>query len=52
VASNAPFSEWHKTFLDRRLCAAIVDRLTFNGHIIETGTSSFRLRSIQERLRA
>jgi DNA replication protein DnaC len=52
VASNAPFSEWHKTFLDQRLCSAIVDRVTFNGHIIETGTASFRLRSIQDRLRS
>jgi hypothetical protein len=26
-----------------RLCAAIVDRLTFNGQIIETGTTSYRL---------
>jgi len=25
------------------LCAAIVDRLTFNGAIIETGTDSYRL---------
>ncbi len=25
------------------LCAAIVDRLTFGGHIIETGTDSYRL---------
>jgi hypothetical protein len=25
------------------LCAAIVDRLTFGGNIIETGTDSFRL---------
>jgi hypothetical protein len=30
---------------DPRLVAAIVDRLTFNAHIIETGTESFRLRS-------
>jgi hypothetical protein len=29
--------------LDPRLCAAIVDRLTFNGTIIETGTQSYRL---------
>lgn len=43
MASNAPFSEWQKTFIDPRLCAAIVDRLTFNGHIIETGSSSYRL---------
>jgi len=34
---------WTKTFTDPRLCAAVVDRLTFNGHIIETGTASYRL---------
>jgi len=41
--SNEPFSGWTKTFTDPRLCAAIVDRLTFNGQIIETGTTSCRL---------
>jgi DNA replication protein DnaC len=44
-ASNAPFSEWGTTFTDPRLAAAVVDRLTFNAHIIHTGTSSYRLRS-------
>ena len=44
-ASNAPFSEWGATFTDPRLAAAVVDRLTFNAHIIATGTSSYRLRS-------
>jgi hypothetical protein len=34
---------WTKTFTDPRLCAAIVDRLTFGGAIIETGTDSYRL---------
>ena len=43
VASNAPFSEWKRTFTDPRLCAAIVDRLTYNGQIIETGSRSYRL---------
>jgi DNA replication protein DnaC len=43
VASNEPFSRWTKTFTDPRLCAAIVDRLTFGGHIIGTGTTSYRL---------
>jgi DNA replication protein DnaC len=43
IASNEPFSGWSKTFTDPRLCAAIVDRLTFGGHIIETGTISYRL---------
>jgi DNA replication protein DnaC len=43
IASNEPFSRWTKTFTDPRLCAAIVDRLTFAGQIIETGTVSCRL---------
>ena len=45
AASNAPFSEWGQTFTDPRLAAAIVDRLTFNALIIETGTESYRLRT-------
>ena len=43
IASNEAFSGWTKTFSDPRLCAAIVDRLTFGGNIIETGTDSYRL---------
>ena len=43
IATNQPFSEWTRTFTDPRLCAAIVDRLTFHGTIIETGTDSYRL---------
>jgi DNA replication protein DnaC len=45
VASNAPFSEWGQTFTDPRLAAAVVDRLTFNALIVETGTQSYRLRT-------
>jgi DNA replication protein DnaC len=44
-ASNAPFSEWGRTFTDPRLAAAVVDRLTFHAHIIQTGTDSYRLRT-------
>jgi DNA replication protein DnaC len=47
-ASNAPFSEWGATFTDPRLAAAVVDRLTFNAHIIQTGTTSYRLTSRKE----
>jgi DNA replication protein DnaC len=43
IASNESFSGWTKTFTDPRLCAAIVDRLTFGGNILETGTDSYRL---------
>ena len=45
TASNLPFSEWGQVISDARLVAAIVDRLTFNAHIIETGTESYRLKS-------
>jgi hypothetical protein len=37
------------TFTDPRLCAAIVDRLAFNGTIIETGTDSYRLAGTRAR---
>ncbi|MFI6604155.1 IS21-like element helper ATPase IstB [Nonomuraea sp. NPDC050536] len=49
IASNDSFSGWTKTFTEPRLCAAIVDRLTFNGSIIETGTSSYRLAQTRAR---
>jgi IstB-like ATP binding protein len=44
---GSPFSSWTKTFTDPRLCAAIVDRLTFAGHIVETGSTSYRLAHIR-----
>jgi DNA replication protein DnaC len=49
IASNESFGGWTKAFTDPRLCAAIVDRLTFNGTIIETGTDSYRLASTRAR---
>ncbi len=45
VGSNLPFSEWGSVIADPRLVAAIIDRVTFNAHIIETGTQSYRLRT-------
>lgn len=45
VASNLPFSEWGSIIADPRLVAAIVDRLTFKAHIVETGPDSYRLRA-------
>jgi DNA replication protein DnaC len=49
IASNAAFSEWAQAFTDPRLCAAIVDRLTYDAHLITTGTGSYRLRSTAAR---
>ena len=44
IGTNLPFSEWGTVFPDPRLVAAIVDRVTFNATILETGTQSYRLR--------
>lgn len=43
IATNESFSGWTKTYTDPRLCAAILDRLTFKGTIIDAGTESYRL---------
>jgi DNA replication protein DnaC len=52
IASNAAFSEWAQAFTDPRLCAAIVDRLTYDAHIITTGAGSYRLRATTARRQA
>ncbi len=49
IASNESLSGWTKTFTDPRLRAAIVDRLTLGGHIIETGTDSYHLATTRAR---
>lgn len=49
LTTNLPFGEWTKVFPEPRLCKAVVDRLTFNAHIVETGTDSWRFRSSVER---
>jgi DNA replication protein DnaC len=48
VASNLPFGEWGSVFPDGRLAAAVVDRLTYRAHVIETGSESYRLRASQK----
>ncbi|WP_435822520.1 ATP-binding protein [Microbispora bryophytorum] len=52
IASNESFSGWTKTFTEPRLCAAIVDRLTYGGNIIEIGTESYRLAQTRARAEA
>ncbi|MEV6057602.1 ATP-binding protein [Streptomyces sp. NPDC052107] len=51
IASNEAFSGWSRTFTDPRLCAAIVDRLTSNATLIETGTESYRLARSKARVK-
>ena len=43
MTSNEPFLRQDQDLTDPRLCAAIFDRLTFAGQIIETATTSYRL---------
>ncbi len=49
TASNLPFSEWGKVITDARLVVAIIDRLTFHAHIIETGSENYRLKFTRAR---
>jgi DNA replication protein DnaC len=51
VSSNLPSSKWGEIVPDPRLVAAIIDRVTFNAHIIETGTNSYRLWTTKTRAR-
>jgi DNA replication protein DnaC len=44
VTTNLPFSEWSQVFTNARLCKAVLDRLTDQAHIIETGSESYRFR--------
>ena len=44
VTTNLPFSEWPQVFTNARLCKAVLDRLTDQAHIIETGAESYRFR--------
>ena len=43
ITTNLPFSEWTSIFPDQRLCRALIDRITHNAQIIETGEKSARL---------
>ena len=52
VTTNLPFSEWTTKFPNARLCKAMLDRLTDQAHIIETGTESYRFRRTLEKKQA
>jgi DNA replication protein DnaC len=49
VTTNLPFSEWATKFPNARLCKAMLDRLTDQAHIIETGNESYRFRRTLEK---
>jgi DNA replication protein DnaC len=51
ITTNLPFSEWTTVFPNARLCKAMLDRLTDQAHIIETGSDSYRFRRTLDRRR-
>jgi DNA replication protein DnaC len=48
VTTNLPFSEWNTMFPNARLWKAMLDRLTDQAHIIDTGKESYRFRRSME----
>jgi len=51
VTMNLPLSEWTTVFPNARLCKAMLDRLTDQAHIIETGSESYRFRRTLDKRR-
>ena len=49
VTTNLRFADWPQVFGDERLTAALLDRLTFKGHIVELIGESYRLRARMQR---
>lgn len=50
VTTNLPFSEWTSKIPNARLCKAMLDRLTDQANIIDTGKDSYRFkRSLQKK---
>jgi len=44
VTTNLAFSDWPQVFGDKRLTAALIDRLTYHAHLFEFRGQSYRIR--------
>ena len=51
VTTNLPFSEWTTLFENTAMVAAMVDRLTFQSHILDMNGESYRLEQTKKQKR-
>ena len=49
MTTNLLFSEWTQVIPNARRCKALLDRVTDQAHIIETGADSYRFRRTLEK---
>ena len=49
ITTNLRFADWTQVFGDERLTAALLDRLTYKGHIVELVGESYRFRERLQR---
>ena len=52
ITTNLPFAKWTQVFRDKTMTAALVDRLTHRGHVIEFVGESFRFKQRTKKAKA
>ncbi len=52
ITTNLSLAEWPTVFGDAKMTTALLDRLTQNCHIVETGNGSFRFRQSSQSAKA